>query len=326
MNQIIILLFIFLSVAQSTQAQFSFQTFHEKDGTEVKDEQKSHFVRIINFPSQKGEPYSVQEYFTKTDSLKLYGAYNDLDRKQYVGDKIELYENGKLKSKEKLAHDGQLIDTAVYYHKDGKLKLAFWYPYQVDKSNKVTVTDTLILIYRDSLGQTLLTNGNGYAELIEDKNIISKGHFKDHKRTDHWSGSFNNGRYTFTEIYNEGKLISGITTDSIGTTYQYDQNNFIIEPEYPGGLERLRQFLADNYRYPTEAITHGVTGTVRIVFTVDEKGYIKDIKVKEEIGHGTGAAAIQTLKSAKKWKPGIIRGVTVPVGFTLPLRLNLTRL
>lgn len=321
-------LFLFvmlLAMLQLVKAQISFQTLHKKDGSETKQQEEAYFIRVIDYPSTKGDPFKVQEYFISTNKLKLFGTYNDLSRKQFIGPKVEAFENGKVKSKEMYSNDSQLIDTAMYYYEDGKLKLAFNYLYEIKKENTIKVTDTLILIFRDSLGKTLLSDGNGYAEIQESKNAIAKGQYKDHKRIGPWTGSFNNNRYTFTETYEEGKLVSGLTKDSLGQMYPYNDNNFLIEPQYPGGIERLRQYIGDNYKYPPTAIREGVSGTVRVAFVVEKDGNIVDLKVEEDIGHGTGEAAIAALQYSKRWKPGVIRGVPVRIQFNLPIRLNLSR-
>lgn len=325
MIRTLFLLFTLLVTLQLAKAQLSFQTFHKKDGSETKQQGEAYFIRVIDYPSTKGDPFTVQEYFTSTNKLKLFGTYNDLTRKQFIGTKVEAFENGKVKSREKYSKDSQLIDTAMYYYEDGRLKLAFNYPYEIKKENSIKVTDTLILIFRDSLGKTLLSDGYGYAEIQESKNAIAKGHYKDHKRTGDWTGSFNSNKYTFTETYAEGKLISGLTTDSLGQTYKYDSSNFLIEPQYPGGIERLRQYIGNNYKYPPAAIKEGASGTVRVAFVVEKDGNISDLKVEEDIGHDTGVAAIAVLRNSRKWKAGVIRGVPVRVQFNLPIRLNISK-
>ena len=94
------------------------------------------------------------------------------------------------------------------------------------------------------------------------------------------------------------------------------------QPEYPGGIQTLRQFIANNYNYPRAAISAGVNGLVKVSFTINKTGNIVDLKVDQDLGHGTGEEAIRVLKRSKKWTPGITRGIPVKVRFVLPVNLN----
>ncbi|WP_368342252.1 energy transducer TonB, partial [Phocaeicola dorei] len=45
-------------------------------------------------------------------------------------------------------------------------------------------------------------------------------------------------------------------------------------PEFPGGINKLLQFINDNMKYPTKAQTEGMQGKVIVQFIIDEDGYI----------------------------------------------------
>lgn len=49
-----------------------------------------------------------------------------------------------------------------------------------------------------------------------------------------------------------------------------------------------------------------------------------NLKVEQDLGYGTGEEAIRVLKRAKKWSPGIMRGVPVRVQYSIPIRLDMT--
>lgn len=192
-----------------------------------------------------------------------------------------------------------MIDTAYYYYPNGKLKLAFEYPYKEEKE-KIKVTDTLILVYHDSLGKLHLHNGNGYAEIELSNSTVEKGNYENHKRIRKWTGSFMRDKYSFEETYDNGKLISGVTKDSLNKEYFYDDKNYHQPPIYPGDIIAKRTFIANNYNYPKEAINARVKGTVKVSFVIDQEGKMVDMKIDEDLGFGTGDAAINVLKRAKK--------------------------
>ena len=100
---------------------------------------------------------------------------------------------------------------------------------------------------------------------------------------------------------------------------------YLIEhdPEFPGGVEALYQFLANNIKYPnTESECYG---KVYVTFVVEEDGSITDPKVIRDPcpGLGLGEEAMRLVKLMPKWKPGLQSGKPVRVQFYLPINFNL---
>lgn len=313
----------------NTFAQVTFRTYYNPKNKETKNVDKALYYRDLIISEEQSTPIQVIEKYVSTDKTKLLGLYNNMAEKKFIGTKLQAYSNGKIKSKEKFSFDGTLIDTAEYYYPNGKIRIAYQYLYDV-KEEKTTVTDTLILIFRDSLGTPHLINGNGYVEEYEEDNLsnsepytIEKGNYENHKRTGEWVGTFMKGRYSFIEEYKDGELITGISKDSLNNTFSYDKNNFKKQPTYPGDIIALRKYVANNYQYPKEAVRNRVNGTIRLSFQIDTEGKMTAINVDNDLGYGTGEAGIKALKGAKKWTPGIMRGVPVNVAYTLPIRLNI---
>jgi len=95
------------------------------------------------------------------------------------------------------------------------------------------------------------------------------------------------------------------------------------EPEFPGGMEALYRYLAQNIKYPQLARENGITGKVYVTFVVERDRSIANPKVLRDIGGGCGAEAIRVVKSMPKWTPGKQRGKAVRVQFNLPVNFNL---
>ena len=94
-------------------------------------------------------------------------------------------------------------------------------------------------------------------------------------------------------------------------------------PEYRGGMEALRQFLADNLKYPAEALKHKIEGVVEVAYDVDGLGRVKNIRVLSGLGYGCDEEVIRLvglLVYEKATNPG--RNVTshkkLKVNFKLP--------
>ena len=95
------------------------------------------------------------------------------------------------------------------------------------------------------------------------------------------------------------------------------------DPEFPGGMEALYKYLAQNIKYPQLARDNNITGRVYVTFVVERDGSITGCKVLRDIGGGCGAEAVRVVKSMPKWTPGKQRGKAVRVQFNLPVNFNL---
>lgn len=95
------------------------------------------------------------------------------------------------------------------------------------------------------------------------------------------------------------------------------------DPEFPGGMEALYKYLAQNIKYPQLARDNNITGKVYVTFVVERDGSIANPKVLRDIGGGCGQEAIRVVKSMPKWAPGKQRGKAVRVQFNLPVNFTL---
>ena len=93
-------------------------------------------------------------------------------------------------------------------------------------------------------------------------------------------------------------------------------------PEYPGGIIKFRQYIADNFEKPE---LEGVS-TVKVLmsFVIEKDGSMTDIKVLRNPGYGLDAEAIRVLKSLRtKWKPGLKNGQKMRTQYTLPITVQM---
>ena len=97
------------------------------------------------------------------------------------------------------------------------------------------------------------------------------------------------------------------------------------EPEYPGGVDALYKFLADNIQYPQLALENGIEGKVYVTFVVETDGSIGNPRLLRDIGGGCGQEAIRVVKMMPKWKPGKQKGKTVRSQYNLPIKFELSK-
>ena len=95
------------------------------------------------------------------------------------------------------------------------------------------------------------------------------------------------------------------------------------DPEFPGGVEAMYKYLAQNIKYPQLARENNITGRVYVTFVVEKDGSVTGVRVLRDIGGGCGQEAIRVIKSMPKWTPGKQRGKNVRVQYNLPVNFSL---
>lgn len=96
-------------------------------------------------------------------------------------------------------------------------------------------------------------------------------------------------------------------------------------PEFPGGMDALLQWLGTHVEYPEEARSQGLEGKVYVTFVVERDGSISNVRVispKETLAP-LNEEAVRVVKSMPRWKPGKQRGKRVRVQFNLPIQFAL---
>jgi protein TonB len=94
-------------------------------------------------------------------------------------------------------------------------------------------------------------------------------------------------------------------------------------PAYPGGEQKLMEFIAKGIKYPQIARETGIQGRVFVGFVVEPDGSVSNVKVLRGIGGGCDEEAMRVVKSMPKWKPGKQRGKAVRVSYMLPVNFKL---
>lgn len=95
-------------------------------------------------------------------------------------------------------------------------------------------------------------------------------------------------------------------------------------PSFPGGMEALYKFLAENLQYPRRAIEAGISGPVYVNFIVWNDGSIRATKIQRGIGGGCDEEALRVFDIMPNWEPGLQRTKAVNVQMSLPIRFTLT--
>jgi protein TonB len=95
------------------------------------------------------------------------------------------------------------------------------------------------------------------------------------------------------------------------------------QPEFPGGLNALYNYLAENLDYPDKAKEVGIQGPVHVSFVVWNDGSIRDVKLLRGIGGGCDEEALRVIRNMPNWSPGKQRTQSVNVQMTIPVIFKL---
>ena len=82
-------------------------------------------------------------------------------------------------------------------------------------------------------------------------------------------------------------------------------------PSFPGGDQKLMEYIANNINYPQEARDKGIEGRVFIRMVIEKDGSVSNVKLLRGIGGGCDEEAERVIKSMPKWKPGNVGGEPV---------------
>jgi TonB family protein len=129
-----------------------------------------------------------------------------------------------------------------------------------------------------------------------------------------------------------------IVTDSLGNTFLVEkkiiqpkslntneQIFYIVEemPEFPGGEMALRTYIANAIEYPVIAQEKGIQGKVYVTFVVGKDGSVVNCSIARGVDPSLDGEALRVVNSLPKWKPGMQKGKSVNVSYTVPINFVL---
>jgi len=114
--------------------------------------------------------------------------------------------------------------------------------------------------------------------------------------------------------FTESTLIEKTTYNSFESLQRY--------PQFPGGLNKLQEFLAKKISYPELARIKHISGTILLSFIIDTQGNLTDIKILHGIGGGCEQEAIRALSASPKWTPGLNNDKPVSVLYQIPVKFT----
>jgi len=292
---------------------------------------------------------------TAVDSAAYLVTISSSDQASVIYDFTEKYRNGHLHRTGKTSSSQTIIPygvcttyfptgkkfTEITYDQGRATAVSQYYPggglYQELDYKYSDVTgqpEISIRTCKDSTGKVLAESGNGRfieffppdkrfltpegsfkeAKISFDK-IYEEGPIKKGRKDGEWHGAINDLAYA--EVYRNGKLVVGESTDKGGGKYIYKKR--IEFPDYNGGPEAAYRTIAFYTRYPEAARATGAKGTVLVNFTVETDGSLTNIRAFRSPGPEFSAEAERVIALLKTYTPGKYFGQTTKIGMVMPV-------
>jgi len=268
------------------------------------------YIRVVENYKNQPDLFLFTEYYrSKTVSMKAISTNKDTPR--FEGPRIDYYENGNKKQESNYVGNKLSGIQTDWYDNNAKKseKELTWNPKTFDYNAK-------ILQFWTPEGEQTVINSNGHYEYSDEK-IHENGELKNGEKQGIWEGKNLEEKFSFTEIYNNGVFVSGISADENNNKYPY--NELITKPTPANGMSDFYSYIRKNYRAPE---VQGLKGKIYTTFVIEKDGSITNIKVIRDIGYGTGKEAIRIIANYGKWNPGKTRGIPTKATFSLPINIQ----
>lgn len=306
---IILLLVPKTFLAQSTKGVlFYVDSLHN-----IANEQNYTYTRIVEDYDTIKKSYLFSEYY-KTGIRSMKAMSKDRDKLIIDGLRIDYYENGNIKSQSTYKNNyfnGK--QTQWYENGNKKIEQLIKWVYQTQSY------EYQILQFWNKDNEQKIIDGTGEYEETTDTYSL-KGSFQDKLKQGNWTGTDFRREIKYTETYDKGILISGVSIDKNNIEYYYT-----IDEEKPSpkkGMSDFYHYIGKNLKHPTEATRYGVSGKIYFSFYVDIDGALVEPEVSTGPDYGYKAEILRLINKAEKWIPGKIKGVPVKVKYRMPLTIS----
>lgn len=157
---------------------------------------------------------------------------------------------------------------------------------------------------------------------IRERSLLSVGVVTDPKFTPHLIKKMKYILLIATFIFTTN-LFAQKPTDS--TTTQEIILVAEIGPEFPGGINKLYEFIGSKLKYPKDVRKAEIEGRVVVSFVVERDGSIKpeNIRIEEGLYPSIDKEAIRVIKLMPNWKPAQQSGRTVRAKTGFPIMFAL---
>jgi antitoxin component YwqK of YwqJK toxin-antitoxin module len=271
------------------------------------------YYRIIKEYNTDKDNYQVTDYF-KSGKVQMEGTFSDKDAKLKMGAFTYYYENGNKQSAVNYGKPGYIGKYAYWYENGNKQLEGEYLETKTGISSELKIDQ-----YWNPEAKQIVIDGNGYFE-ESDNFFYAKGNIKNGLRDGTWVGNNKKAPFSYTEKYENGKLISGLSIDSDNVEHHYTELE--TKPIPKRGIEHFYQYIGKNFNVTRESEKNNIYGKLISTFIVEKDGTIVDIKIIKSLGFGLDEELIRVLSECPAWTPGEQRGIKVRVLYSIPITIQ----
>lgn len=286
--------------------------YFDSIGKDASKENHSSYRIIKDYHTEK-DLYQIKEYY-KSGVLKMEGNSKTKEGFSKEGKYVYYYENGNKKREENYIKS-RLNGSFLEWYENGNPKLVGEYV----EYEKGFNSDLKIYDFWNSKNEHTVKKSNGRYE-DEGENFLVQGNVKNGLKDGEWKGFNSDLKYQYTDLYKEGKFISGKSKNSEGIIREYNQLE--SRPLPKKGIQDFYNFIGANFIKTKEAVANKVTGRLVIQFIIEKDGKIAEPKMLKSLGYGLDEEAIRVITLYENWTPGQQRGVPVRVSYSIPITVT----
>lgn len=121
-----------------------------------------------------------------------------------------------------------------------------------------------------------------------------------------------------------GPVFAQSDTDSKRDTTKIT-GDVITQPEFKGGIEKMYEYITNNFVYPEEAEKRSVNGKMEVEFTVEKSGDITYVGILKGLDYSIDEEVLRLLKAMPRWTPATKNGVPVRYKVSMPITIRASR-
>lgn len=283
---------------------------------------EANMARFYAVIEQTDSGWLRQDYFLAEKRLQMKGLYKDSACKISNGYFYFFHAHGILESRGPY-NDNKKDGLWLGYHPNGFMSDSTVY----DSGKRTGIS--LQWYNNGFLSDSTVYKADGTAISVSwfDDGTVSSAGRLNFLQSYHgkWQFFHRNGKLSATEIYDNGKLVDRkyFAEDSSPITDTADNSSKAV---FPGGIPAWTKFLEKKLYFPNNyQIVNGDKAVVVVVFTVDENGDVKDVKLQTPFHPAFDDIAVSIIKKSPKWLPAISHNRKVPYKHTQTINFTQIR-
>lgn len=312
-----------------------------RDKVEYQQNRKGKWKTVSTLPFQKEEIWFRYSYGAKRDSIRAFKIIAQSDDQTGSREEMIVQKDGKLLTQTTYPGGGKPSQSSKTYYLSGLLKeersplaittvrIEDWFENGqlhsvMDQEDGVKYAIGQVW---NQAGTQLVKDGNGWAKItvnpFNEGMVYEEGRVQESLKTGRWTGKLADSTLAYEEFYESGTFQKGVGNVN-GTAVDY-KTPFASSPQFKGenGVQDMYRFLAQNIRYPIEAMRSKITGKVFLSFMVNKDGSSSDFQIEKGTHKSLDQEALRVVKLMNgHWQPAHLKGRAIRIRYTLPITFN----